>query len=130
MVWQAVIFGPEDTPWEGGTFNLLMEFSEDYPNKPPKVRFVSAIFHPNGECKHASPRRTLGRRPGPALAVYKDGNICLDLLQSQWSPIYEVASVLTSIRSLLSDPNPSSPANPEAAAMYQSACVATTAEVA
>jgi ubiquitin-protein ligase len=24
-----------------------MEFSEDYPNKPPKVRFVTPLFHPN-----------------------------------------------------------------------------------
>jgi ubiquitin-conjugating enzyme E2 A len=40
---------PDETVWEGGTFNLLMEFTEDYPNKPPKVRFVSKIFHPNGE---------------------------------------------------------------------------------
>jgi len=33
MTWQAVIFGPDDTPWEGGTFKLLLEFTEDYPNK-------------------------------------------------------------------------------------------------
>ena len=35
MQWHAVIFGPDDTPWEGGTFKLSMEFSEEYPNKPP-----------------------------------------------------------------------------------------------
>ena len=28
MVWQAVIFGPDDTPWEGGTFKLVLEFTE------------------------------------------------------------------------------------------------------
>lgn len=39
---------PDDTPWEGGTFNLVIEFSEDYPNKPPRVQFVSKLFHPNG----------------------------------------------------------------------------------
>jgi hypothetical protein len=50
MVWQAVIFGPDDTPWEGGTFSLILEFGEEYPNKPPKVRFVSKVYHPNGAC--------------------------------------------------------------------------------
>jgi len=41
---QAVIFGPDDTPWEGGTFKLLLEFSEDYPNKPPSVRFLTRMW--------------------------------------------------------------------------------------
>ncbi|XP_026193161.1 ubiquitin-conjugating enzyme E2 1 [Cyclospora cayetanensis] len=97
MKWHAVIFGPEDTPWEGGTFQLELTFSNDYPNKPPHVRFLSKLFHPN---------------------VYNDGNICLDILQTQWSPIYDISAILTSIQSLLSDPNPSSPANQEAARLY------------
>ena len=45
--WQAVMFGPGDTPWEGGTFHLLMDFTEEYPNKPPSVKFVTKMFHPN-----------------------------------------------------------------------------------
>lgn len=32
-----------------GTFKLVIEFSEEYPNKPPTVRFISKMFHPNGE---------------------------------------------------------------------------------
>lgn len=32
--------------------------------------------------------------------------------------MYDVAAVLTSIQSLLSDPNPDSPANPQAAKMF------------
>mmetsp|Transcript_25746 Transcript_25746/g.45240 ORF Transcript_25746/g.45240 Transcript_25746/m.45240 type:complete len:152 (-) Transcript_25746:2215-2670(-) len=97
MLWNAVIFGPEDTPWEGGTFKLTIEFSEDFPNKAPSVRFVTRMFHPN---------------------IYADGTICLDILQNQWSPIYDVQAVLTSIQSLLCDPNPNSPANSEAARMF------------
>lgn len=50
--------------------------------------------------------------------VYADGGICLDILQNQWSPIYDASAVLTSIQSLLSDPNPNSPANSEAARLY------------
>lgn len=98
MVWQAIICGPDDTVWEGGIFNLVIKFSEDYPNKPPKVRFVTQMFHPN---------------------IYADGQICLDILQNQWSPIYDIAAILTSIQSLLSDPNPASPANSEAAKLYE-----------
>ncbi|CAH8257639.1 unnamed protein product [Arabidopsis lyrata] len=87
LLWNAVIFGPDDTLWDG----------EDYPNKPPTVRFVTRMFHPN---------------------IYADGSICLDILQNQWSPIYDVAAILTSIQSLLCDPNPNSPANSEAARLF------------
>ena len=40
MLWNAVIFGPHDTPFEDGTFKLTIEFTEEYPNKPPTVRLV------------------------------------------------------------------------------------------
>ena len=98
MVWDAVIYGPADTPFEDGTFKLQIEFSEEYPNKPPKVKFLSKMFHPN---------------------VYNDGSICLDILQNRWSPTYDVSSILTSIQSLLDEPNPNSPANAEAAQLFQ-----------
>lgn len=32
-----------------GTFKLTIEFTEEYPNKPPTVRFISKMFHPNGK---------------------------------------------------------------------------------
>uniref|UniRef100_A0AAX7TUL4 UBC core domain-containing protein n=1 Tax=Astatotilapia calliptera TaxID=8154 RepID=A0AAX7TUL4_ASTCA len=89
---------PEGTPFEDGTFKLTIEFTEEYPNKPPTVRFVSKMFHPN---------------------VYADGSICLDILQNRWSPTYDVSSILTSIQSLLDEPNPNSPANSQAAQLYQ-----------
>ena len=47
LSWHGVIFGPEDTPWEGGTFKVTLQFSEEYPNKAPVVKFVSRMFHPN-----------------------------------------------------------------------------------
>ena len=89
---------PEDTAWEDGTFKLTVEFTEEYPNKAPVVKFVTTMYHPN---------------------IYADGSICLDILQNQWSPIYDISAILTSIQSLLCDPNPNSPANSEAARLYQ-----------
>lgn len=76
----AVIIGPTDTPFEDGTFRLIMHFEEAYPNKPPGVKFISQMFHPN---------------------VYATGELCLDILQNRWSPTYDVAAILTSIQSLL-----------------------------
>jgi len=38
-------------PCLAGTFKLTLQFTEDYPNKPPTVRFVSRMFHPNSEYK-------------------------------------------------------------------------------
>eukprot|EP00501_MAST-03F_sp_TOSAG23-6_P000308 GSMAST32.ASY1.ANO1.315.1 assembled CDS len=97
FMWKASVFGPEDSPWEGGVYTLNLSFTTEYPIKPPRIRFTTDMFHPN---------------------VYADGTICLDIIQKNWSPIYTVASILTSIQSLLTDPNPASPANPDAARMF------------
>ena len=43
LKWQAVIFGPEETPWSGGTFKLLIDFAEEYPNKPPTKPRINAF---------------------------------------------------------------------------------------
>lgn len=51
--------------------------------------------------------------------VDMDGSICLDILQQRWSASLDVSTILVSIRSLLTDPNPASPANSEAALLYQ-----------
>lgn len=37
MKWNCHIPGKANTDWDGGYFPLTMEFSEDYPAKPPKV---------------------------------------------------------------------------------------------
>ena len=117
MLWQAVIFGPDDTPWEGGTFKLTLEFTEEYPNKAPKVKFVSTMFHPNSGLFGLM--RWRAALTIVCVLVYADGSICLDILQNQWSPIYDIAAILTSIQSLLCDPNPNSPANSEAARLFK-----------
>lgn len=96
--WRAVIPGPDDTAWEGGVFKLQLTFSDEYPCSPPAVRFVTKnVFHPN---------------------VYTDGRICLDTLKMSWSSTLDVETLLMMVVSLLSDPNPASAANSEAAQMF------------
>lgn len=56
--------------------------------EPPKVRFLTRIYHPN---------------------IDKLGRICLDILKNKWSPALQIRTVLLSIQALLSAPEPDDP---------------------
>jgi ubiquitin-conjugating enzyme E2 D len=96
--WSGVINGPADSPYENGSFEMTIRFPVDYPFKPPKVAFVTKIYHPN---------------------IAPNGGICLDILKQQWSPALTISKVLLSICSLLTDPNPKDPLVPEIARVFE-----------
>jgi ubiquitin-conjugating enzyme E2 G2 len=54
FAWEALIQGPEGTPFEGGIFPAELKFPKDYPLNPPKMKFLGEIWHPNGMCLHIS----------------------------------------------------------------------------
>lgn len=45
--WEAMIQGPEGTPFEGGVFPAELKFPADYPLAPPTMKFLGEIWHPN-----------------------------------------------------------------------------------
>ena len=96
--WTATIIGPKDSPYEGGIFLLSIDFPKDYPFKPPKINFTTKIYHPN---------------------INSGGSICLDILNSQWSPALTISKTLLSICSLLTDPNPDDPLVSSIAHLYK-----------
>ncbi len=96
--WEASITGPEESPYEGGTFQLSMEFPKDFPFKPPKVEFTTKVYHPN---------------------VKSTGTICLDILKDAWSPEITVSKLLLAIQNLLINPNIDHTLEPEIANQYK-----------
>jgi ubiquitin-conjugating enzyme E2 D/E len=96
--WQATIMGPAKSAYEGGVFGLAIEFPQEYPFKPPKVKFTTRVYHCN---------------------VNAQGGICLDILKDNWSPALTISKVLLSICSLLTDPNPDDPLVPEIAKEFK-----------
>ena len=49
FTWEALIQGPEGTPYEGGIFPAELKFPKDYPHSPPSMKFVPGVWHPNGK---------------------------------------------------------------------------------
>ncbi|XP_053174263.1 ubiquitin-conjugating enzyme E2 T [Scomber japonicus] len=89
---RAQIVGGTGTPYEGGLFSLEIKVPERYPFEPPKIRFLTPIYHPN---------------------IDNSGRICHDALKlppkGAWKPSLNISTVLTSIQLLMAEPNPDDP---------------------
>lgn len=94
--WDVTMFGPSDTPWEGGIFKLLLRFSPQYNDKPPEVNFFTIPFHPNVDMLNGRP--------------------CIDFLDdtSMWNPDFSMSYVLLTIQNMLASPNTVVAVNTEA----------------
>eukprot|EP01017_Pseudomicrothorax_dubius_P007355 TRINITY_DN1227_c0_g1_i3.p1 TRINITY_DN1227_c0_g1~~TRINITY_DN1227_c0_g1_i3.p1 ORF type:complete len:100 (-),score=7.30 TRINITY_DN1227_c0_g1_i3:185-484(-) len=44
---KAIIFGPAETPYENGKFQLNIVYPSDYPYSPIQIKSETPIFHPN-----------------------------------------------------------------------------------
>jgi ubiquitin-conjugating enzyme E2 D/E len=92
LEWQLALFGPDDSPYFGGTYLLNISIPEEYPFKPPEIKFVTKIYHPN---------------------INHKGEICLEILTDEWKPSNTILNVMEEISKLLSNPNPDDPMAPE-----------------
>ncbi|CAD8189336.1 unnamed protein product [Paramecium pentaurelia] len=97
--WKAIIVGSEESFYKGGRFVLQINISKKYPFKPPKIRFLTEIYHPN---------------------IKSFGQLYFNEITDQWSPALEISKILAIICQLLSNPDPDSPLVPEIAKIYKS----------
>ena len=87
---RALIIGPQDSPYEGG-FLYFSIIPDDYPNNPPKVKFLT----PNTEACRIHPN------------LYAAGKVCLSILGTwgkwEWSPLLNFEKILITIQGILND---------------------------
>ncbi|XP_024073707.1 ubiquitin-conjugating enzyme E2 T-like isoform X1 [Terrapene carolina triunguis] len=99
---RAQILGGTNTPYDKGVFNLEVVVPERYPFEPPKIRFLTPIYHPN---------------------IDSAGRICLDVLRlppkGAWRPSLNISTLLTSIQLLMSEPNPDDPLMADISSEYK-----------
>jgi len=147
FLWEALIQGPEGTPFEGGIFLAELKFPKDYPLAPPTMRFTCEMWHPNGAflvmptyfihmetMSNTETYRSMRARPSTntPLSVYPTGLVCISILHApgddpmhyekaseRWSPIQSVEKILISVMSMLAQPNDESPANVDCARMWR-----------
>ncbi|KAK1355356.1 Ubiquitin-conjugating enzyme E2 7 [Heracleum sosnowskyi] len=72
--WSVTIIGPPDTLYDGGFFNAIMTFPQNYLNSPPTVRFTSEIWHPN---------------------VYSEGKVCISILHPLVMILMDTSSLVS-----------------------------------
>jgi ubiquitin-protein ligase len=98
--WEVILYGPEESLYEGYNFKLDVKLPNDYPFSAPNVKFITPIEHLN---------------------INKKGDICLDILKTKesWSPSQNIKTVIISIRVLLAYPNPDDPLNSDLAELYR-----------
>lgn len=85
FVWKLIIQGPEGTPFVGGRFIVNVDFSDNYPFKPPKIKFLTKIYHPN---------------------VKTDtGEICMQAIESKWVPTLNASFIAQAVMTLIRSPS-------------------------
>nr|MDO8082308.1 ubiquitin-conjugating enzyme family protein [Candidatus Freyarchaeota archaeon] len=96
--WRGIIYGSAGSPYEGGMFRVEIKITRGFPFEPPQVLWQTRIWHPN---------IAFGDRP--------PFSVCIAILGREWRPQTNIVGIIESLRTLLTNPNPDSPLNAEAA---------------
>ena len=83
LKWIIFMQGPIDSPFEGSIFIMELNFGEQYPHYPPKLRFLSSVYHPNVDTK---------------------GYVCHPILKEKYTRSVSLRQILDAIHSMLAQP--------------------------
>ena len=84
LLMKTMIEGPKNSPFEGGTFVLTIKVPHNYPFSAPRIQFDTPIYHCN---------------------VSDTGRICLDILNSGWSPALSIPKAIEAVKIMMIHPD-------------------------
>lgn len=90
----SIFIRPVEGYYKLGTFKFTVEIGENFPIDPPRIKCTQKIYHPN---------------------IDLEGNVCLNILREDWSPVLSLNLVLLGLNFLFLEPNPNDPLNKAAA---------------
>lgn len=82
LVWEGTIHNIPTAEHHGKKYSLTITCSENHPFKPPTVRFNSKV-----KCEN----------------ILRNGDVCMDILYTTWSPAITINKLMLSVTSLLTD---------------------------
>ncbi|KAL7072101.1 hypothetical protein ACQ4LE_008777 [Meloidogyne hapla] len=96
--WVLLLY-PDREPYNRGAFRVTVDFPTEYPFKPPRVTFVTKIYHPNVDDK---------------------GQVCLGIIQAEnWKPATRTEQVINALVSLIAEPEINHPLRADLAEEFQ-----------
>ncbi|KAK2100429.1 Ubiquitin/ISG15-conjugating enzyme E2 L6 [Saguinus oedipus] len=79
----------DQPPYHLKAFNVCINFPQEYPFKPPTIKFTTKIYHPN---------------------VDENGQVCLPIISNEnWKPCTKTCQVLEALNVLVNRPNMAEP---------------------
>ena len=82
LVWEGVIHNLPGAEHVNKKYSLTITCSENHPFKPPTLRFNSKV-----KCEN----------------ILRNGDVCMDILYTDWSPAITMNKLMLSVTSLLTD---------------------------
>ncbi|CCU97852.1 unnamed protein product [Malassezia sympodialis ATCC 42132] len=107
LEWEALLPGPDDTPFEGGVFSARLSFRTCH------------VLTTQRRHTRWNPRKCASTRRSSTRTYVRRADAVYESSSERWSPVQSIEKILLSVLSMLAEPNVESGANIDACKLYR-----------